>query len=351
MTQRQKRYLVVCTLRLGDVLLTTPLTHSIRQADPHALIDMLVLKGMEGMLEGNPDIDHVIAVPHRTGLIERLKEFVGLWRRYDVALTTVSSDRARWYCFIAGRQTAGLYNLHSAWASVRLLQHRVLFDDLNTHTLTMGLAVLDLVGLPRHYTVVPPTAGGLIPEQLKGIHYAVLHPYPKFNYKMWTSEGWIALAQSLQQQGLRVVLTGGQDADELHYNRNIAAASSATDLSGRLTLAQTADLLRQAKLFVGPDTSITHMAAAVGIPTLALFGPTNPVKWGPWPATYAEKKSPWSLKGSKQVGNVYLLQGEGECVPCKEEGCEKRVDSFSACLQNLTISTVLNSERARPGTF
>ncbi len=339
------RYLVVCTLRIGDVLLTTPVIRALRRHEPDACIDVLVLSGMAGILEGNPDVDRVLVTPHRAGLFARLREAAALWRRYDVALTTVSSDRARWYCFIAGSTTAGLYNPHSAWLSVRLLKRRILFDDLHTHSVTMGLKVLDLLGIPRQYRVVPPTAGGTLPASVAGCPYAVLHPYPKFRYKMWPQPHWAALARSLQQMGYVVALSGGPDPEEIRYVGEIADACDAVNLCGTLSLAQTADLIAGAALFVGPDTGVTHLAAALDIPTIALFGPSNPVKWGPWPATYAQAASPWDMKGSRQVGNVCLLQGEGDCVPCRQEGCDRHQESHSRCLDELALSRVLQSVR------
>lgn len=338
-----KRYLVVCTLRIGDVLLTTPLIRSIRQYDPAARIDVLVLPGIAGILEGNPDLDTILVTPHRSSFLTRLKEAVRLWRRYDVALTTVSSDRARWYCFVAGKSSAGLYNTHSSWLSVRLLKRRILFDDLHTHSVTMGLKVLDLLGIPRQYRVVPPTAGGGLPPVLIGRTYAVLHPYPKFRYKMWPQAHWAALAQSLQQQGLTVALSGGTDPVEIRYVQEIAQACDAINLCGTLSLAQTADLIAGSVLFVGPDTGVTHLAAALDIPTVALFGPSNPMKWGPWPAAYAQEASPWAMKGSRRVGNVWLLQGEGECVPCRQEGCDRHRESRSRCLEELPLNRVLRA--------
>jgi len=341
MTSHSKQYLVVCTLRIGDVLLTTPVIRAIRLADPTARIDVMVLQGMEGVLEGNPDIDQIRIVPHRAGFFARLRELFALWRRYDMALTTVSSDRARWYCFIAGKSSAGLYNTHSAWVSTHLLGKRILFDDLHTHTVTMGLKVLDLLGVAKRYRVIPPTAGGAIPDFLEQKPYVILHPFPKFSYKMWPRENWVALTHELGHQGFQVVLTGGPDIEEQQYVDGIAQVSDAVNLCGKLTLAQTADLLSRATLFVGPDTSVTHIAASVGIPTIALFGPSNPVKWGPWPSNYARDESPWHMKGSQRSGNVSLIQGEGDCVPCRGEGCEKNRLSFSRCLDELSVNSVM----------
>jgi heptosyltransferase-3 len=119
------------------------------------------------------------------------------------------------------------------------------------------------------------------------------------------------------------------------------AGDEAINLVGKLSLAATAEVIRRAKLFVGPDTSASHIAAATGTPTIALFGPSNPVRWGPWPKGWTGN-SPWEMSGSALKGNVYLLQGAGACVPCKLEGCDANVDSWSDCLLTLDANSVID---------
>jgi len=106
----------------------------------------------------------------------------------------------------------------------------------------------------------------------------VLHLAPRFRYKRWHTPGWHALMRWLAGQGLRVVITGGPGEDERAYVREVLAEAAVPviDVCGRLRFAQTADLLRRAALYVGPDTATTHLAAACETPTVALFGPTDP---------------------------------------------------------------------------
>jgi heptosyltransferase-3 len=119
------------------------------------------------------------------------------------------------------------------------------------------------------------------------------------------------------------------------------------NLAGRMSFAQTACAIAGARLYVGPDTVTTHMAAALGVPTVALFGPSNPVKWGPWPYRFDGASSPWRRVGTQTMGNVELVQGVGACVPCMREGCDQHVASFSDCLRQLPLSTVITAvERA-----
>ncbi|MDP3033229.1 MAG: glycosyltransferase family 9 protein [Rhodocyclaceae bacterium] len=336
-----QRVLVVCTRRIGDVLLATPLIRSIRRAWPQADIDALVFCGTADILSGNPDLARVIAVPERSSWQDRLRELHQLWNAYDLAFSCVPSDRARIYGWAGARRHLGMLAEGEPSSKRWWLSAAAPFDDVDTHTVSMNLKLADLAGIGRCSVVVPPTAGGELPTAISP-PFVVLHPYPKFAYKMWTEEGWAALARALQKRGLQVVLTASDQSEEVAYCERIAASGGALSLAGRLSLSQTADLLRRAELFVGTDTAVTHLAAASGIPTVALFGPSNPVKWGPWPHDWGGEQSPWTRIGSGRQGNVYLLQGLGDCVPCRLEGCDRHVGSLSRCLQEMPASRVID---------
>jgi heptosyltransferase-3 len=337
-----ERILVICTRRLGDVLLATPVIHSCRQAYPEACIDALVFDNTAGMLEGNSDLSHIIPVPVRSSWAARLNELRRLWRKYDLALSVTPSDRARIYGWAAGRIHYGTSLADEAKCKHAWMSGYAPFDDVGTHTVSMNLRVASLAEITPIPRVIPPSAGGELPEGTS-TPFAILHPHPQFNYKMWRDDGWIGLAHLLRKRNLQIILTGGPGEEERAACDRISAATEARNLSGRLTLSQTADLLRHASLYVGPDTAMTHLAAALEVPTIALFGPSNPVKWGPWPSDWVTLDSPWQLKGGGRHGNVYLLQGSGECVPCRLEGCDRHPRSYSRCLQEITLGRVLRA--------
>src|SRR5205823_13336944 len=101
-----------------------------------------------------------------------------------------------------------------------------------------------------------------------------------------------------------------------------------------------------ARIDVGPDTSVTHLASAIGAPTVALYGPTDPRLWGPWPASGLSM--PWDAAGTIQNRhNVWLVQNPPSCpwaiLPCQQEGCFRRLESYSQCLDELTVSQVLSA--------
>ena len=350
-----KRILVVATRRIGDVLLTTPLIRLLRHAWPEAGIDALVFAGTEGILAGNPDIDRVITIAQRLPLSQHLRFLLRLWRGYDLALSTIPSDRPTLYARIAGKHCAGLVaeggkHQWKKW----LLSQSAQFDNINTHTVLMHLKLADLIGVPRRHEVVATWRTGDEAAVRKALPfdpdiqaYAVLHVHPMYVYKAWRREAWAALADWLNNQGMRVVLTGGNSPDEVAYVRDLSGMlpRDAVDVAGKLSLSGVSYLLSKACAYVGPDTVVTHLAAAVGTPTVALFGPSNPVKWGPWPRGYDEGRNPWQMRGTQRVNNVVLLQGGGDCVPCMEEGCDRHIASLSDCLQELPAANVIAALR------
>lgn len=348
--------LVVVTRRIGDVLLTTPIVRSLKAQWPDTPIDMLVFRGTEGVLEGNPDVRRVMVVAQRAGFRERLADAARIWRRYDLACAAVSSDRPRFYTWFAGKKRVGLVDPNRVnWLTRFMLNGIALNLHESVHTVNSTLALATTLGIEPRAEVVAPGIGNdpavrarfdarfnappaVVPDQ----PLVVVHPYPMFTYKRWTVEGWADLIRWLHAQGFAVALSGGPAAAEREYAERVAAAAGVAvlNLVGQLSLAESAEMIRRAKLFIGPDTGATHIAAATGTPTIALFGPSDPVRWGPWPCGWPAGVDPWALRGSGRNSNVYLLQGEGECVPCRAEGCDKHVESLSECLTGLKARRV-----------
>ncbi len=351
--------LVVVTRRIGDVLLATPLIRTLRRAWPEAAIDALVFSGTAGILESNPDLRQVLTIAERPAFAAHLAFAARLWRGYDLALSLVPSDRPTVYAWLAGRSSMGLVvdAPKHRWKQY-LLNHWVEFDNSGTHTVNMYLRLAAVLGLaPQHQVIASWSDGDARSAHDKlvaagvGGDYAVMHPSPKFNYKAWTLQGWQDCGRWLAARGLAVVLTGGPDAAERDYVGQLdRMLPSAVNLAGTLSLGETAWVLSRARIYIGPDTAVTHLAAALGVPVVALYGPTNPVKWGPWPAHYAHHADPWRRHGTQQVGNVTLFQGSGACVPCLLEGCDRHIGSPSDCLQQLPARRVIAAAAALLGT-
>jgi len=350
-----KKILLIATRRIGDVLLITPVIRSIRFAYPGAKIDVVVFKGTEGCISANKDIDHIIGIQESATLREQVKTICSLFRKYDLAISTLSGDRPVFYSWIAGKSCMGFVEkgYKNLWKRL-LLDRYELFDNYETHTVTMNLSLLnqlDIKPMPEitaSWTKEDEIAfRQLLPFDMEKKSYAVINVCPMFSYKMWNLEGWRKLIGWLNKsKGLEIVLTGGNSSDELGYISLLRQSlpNDSINIAGKVSLSGVAYLLSKASVYVGLDTSVTHMAAALGIPTIALYGPTNPVKWGPMPNNVSfSGKSPYKIKGSQIVKNVFLLQGQGDCVPCHEEGCDRNVRSFSKCLQEISADAVIEA--------
>ena len=336
------------------MLLATPVVRSIKSAYPDAAVDMLVFDGTQDVIAANPDIRRVLTIAEGPPVGAHLALLRDLWHRYDLALSVLAGDRPTFHAWVAGRYSLGtLLPDKKSWWKRRLLDEWVPFDNLHVHTVSMNLRLVERLGIKPVATPVVAWARSDedVAEQLfKGMsnrqRYAVLHVSPKFAYKTWTISGWAALGQRLTDQGWIVVVTGGNAFDERTYCADVVKQmpDGSVNLAGQVRLPALGCLLSRASLYVGTDTAVSHMAAAVGTPTVVLFGPSNPVKWGPWPKDFpAGSDSPWKTKGSQRQGNVFLLQGEGDCVPCLAEGCHRHINSLSDCLQSLPVDRVIQA--------
>jgi heptosyltransferase-3 len=336
--------LVVVTRQIGDVLLTTPLIRQARQTWPDARIDVLGFAGTLGMLRGNADVGRLIEVPSRPGAAGTLRLARQLFRQYDLALVADPGDRAHLIGFVAARERTGVLPAEggSNWWKRRLLLHAVpsAGDRGERHVVAEKAQLLSPWTLPADPVpaVVPPAAAPL-PEALQArlaAGYIVMHTPSMWPYKQWPLAHFRQLAAFLMAAGRQVVLTGSMGA---HDRACIAAMEGAgpPDLlvdAGALDFTQLAGLLRGAALYIGPDTSVSHLAAACGIPVLAIFGPTNPQRWAPWPVgTQPVKFERRSL--SQAVGNVTLMQSALPCVPCGRAGCEDHRQSPTECLPGI----------------
>jgi heptosyltransferase-3 len=345
-----QKVLVIATRQIGDVLLTTPLLYSLRKAYPDAQIDVLGYDKKCQMLEGNTDINNIIEVVEKPNSRQVWQLITRIFRHYDLAISTLSGDKPHFYALLASKKRIGLIDDLSkkTWWKRLSCKHWVMLDNKNTHTVIQNLKLLAPLAIPVNPEIRLPT-----PKQpaeiIEHTPFAMLHPFPMWQYKQWTLEGWRLTIDHLLKKGLHVFITGGTSVEEKTFCDNLAnhfQHQKIESLAGKTQIAELTPYLQKANCYIGPDTSVTHMAAASGCPTIALFGPSNPVKWGPWPANHIElvnpfdnKVHPWQIKK-----NVLLLQGvDMTCVPCHEEGCDKHKKSDSQCLQNLKPEIVIKA--------
>jgi heptosyltransferase III len=227
-----------------------------------------------------------------------------------------------------------------------LLEHRVRMNNDQSHSVVQKLRLLAPWFEPPGARLIAPAAMPL-PEAIASAlkpPYAVLQAPAAVAYKSWPLAHWRVLVAALLERGLQVVLTGAPSAGDRALVESVREgfeAGRVVDGAGRLDLNQVATLLGGAALYVGGDTSITHLAAACEIPVVALYGPINPRYFGPWPPS-ATLEVPYVAHALVQrAGSVSVLQGTPACVPCDRAGCEDRNDSASVCLQTMAPARVV----------
>jgi heptosyltransferase-3 len=334
------RILVITLRRLGDVLMSTPLLRTIRRRWPDATLHTLLFAGSERIITGNPDLDGIITVAQRPDLAQLLALARKLGRSYDLAVSTQSGDRPMLYAIMASRRRVGLVPLHRSgiWWK-RLMLDRPVPVGHDCHRLEEMQLLAKALGLPLIADVVCPQ-GSVTQSIAPRTPYAVLHPAPFERYRRWSDDGWRALTRGLAERKLSVVVTEGRDAAERAYVEAIFGRLEVIRERGTLDWPGLAALLTGASVYVGPDTSMTHLAAASGCPTVALHGSTNPQRTGAWPKGGFTKM--WDRVGTVQNrGNVWLVQNPLPCLPCEALGCERHLNSYSRCLDELSADHVL----------
>jgi heptosyltransferase-3 len=347
------RVLVIKLRHHGDVLLASPVISMLKRVAPQCEVDALVYADTAPMLEGHP----ALAQLH---LIDRNWKRQGLWRQIAAEWKLISALRARHYDLVVHLSV----HTRGAWL-VRLLRPRWSvaprsrdgfwansFTHLypaqshgDRHTVDTNLDSLRALGFEptpadMRVTMVPgPTAEARVADLLArhGLSaggYVHVHPASRWTFKCWPAERVAALCDALAAKGWPLVLTSAPDAKEKALIADVQAArdkvavspAPTIDLSGQLSLKELAALTAQARLFVGVDSAPMHIAAAMGTPVVAIFGPSGDREWGPWGDV------------GKNLHRV-VASITHPCRPCGMAGCND--SKVSDCLTTLPVSQVL----------
>jgi ADP-heptose:LPS heptosyltransferase len=270
---------------IGDALLSSAIVFDLKRRFPAARVVMLVTKTNAGVVPLLPHIDGSVVLP----LFSPLRAIRLIRReRFDLLI-----DANQWlrisaiYCAFGGaRYTVGFRTPKQCrhYAFDRVADHKADRHELENYRELAGVLGVVATALPR---LGFPLQDSVDTRGLVNAPYVVLHPWAgggRAELKEWPAEHWIALARSLGGDGYKVVVTGAP-GDAGKTGRLLAAAARAgvhpVNLAGRLNLGQTASLLSAAELVVSVNTGIMHIAATIGVPLVALHGPTNPKRWGP----------------------------------------------------------------------
>ncbi|MBI3897126.1 MAG: putative lipopolysaccharide heptosyltransferase III [Gammaproteobacteria bacterium] len=341
------RVLVVKLRHHGDVLLTSPVFSVLKSHAPHLELDALVYHDTREMLTLHPAIANVHTIDrawkketpfarlgHEWQLLKQLRA-----RRYDLLIHLTESYRgallAQW--LTPHIRVAQSYERRGRfWHGS--FSHTYKIPAKPRHRVELHLDALRRIGIypgpdERRLTLVPGAdaelsvddllrQSGLAPRQF--IH---LHPTSRWFFKTWEVDKYAALIESLQSTGERVVITAAPAEQELQFVRAVlrSVRTPVVDLSGGLSLKQLAALTARAKCFIGVDSVPMHIAAAMGTPTVALFGPSGDLEWGPWKVTSR------------------ILTSDHSCRPCGLDGCGQ--GKFSECMSVISVEQVLTAVR------
>lgn len=335
--------LIVCLRYIGDVLVSTPLAASIKEQLPAARIDYLVFQGTEVALAKNPFVERVITMPRGS---KSMQLAASLWNRYDIAIAAGTSDRTVIFSSIAGRIRSGLdYGYPRDFWKRFLLRNHVSYDD-NRHVvwnMLASLGPLNIQPLPRVVMGYDREDMMVATRNFPPNRFVIMHPYSRSGYKCWPAKQWGELANLVTARlGMEVVFTITPALEDRALLEDILADAprGVSVLSEPLTLNQLAAGLSIASAYVGGDTVVTHIAAAVGAQTIALYGPTLTRYWAPWPGDCNDISPFIANKGVQRVGNVTVVQKGWECVPCNKESCTVSTRNKIECLEKLSAEEV-----------
>jgi predicted lipopolysaccharide heptosyltransferase III len=286
------RILVIKLRYVGDVLLATPVLTRLRGGFPKARLAMLVNEGTEEVVEGHPALDEVLVM--EKGPLLRQWRFIRTLRarRFDLVVDLTDGDRSALLAWLSGAPVRLGYNSEGRWRG-RLYSEIIQADRFGMHTVAYHLTATEALGLtgpppPPILTVVPEArreADRLLRDA--GIEdtwpLVCLHPGARWWFKSWPPERFAALADLIQAETSSLALFLGGELERGVMSRIAARMTTPyRTLIGRTGLKELAAVLERATLMVSNDNGPMHMAAALGVPVIGLFGPSDPAVWGPW---------------------------------------------------------------------
>jgi predicted lipopolysaccharide heptosyltransferase III len=327
------RNVLIIKLRyIGDVLLATPTVRAIKAARPDVRVTMMVNRGSEDVLSGNPDLDEIVVLD-KSSLAAQWRLISNLRRAgYDCVIDLTDGDRSAWLSRLSGAPIRIGFNEEQRWRG-RLYSQVV--RSTTRHRIERDLEALSPLGIaatdrtPRLYLT---TDEERLAEQLLdrfGVTwtapFVVMQPGARYWFKAWPVERFAMLADRLTEAfGYRVVI-GGSEQDRQSAERIASlAASKPVVLTGQATLRTFAAVVKKSALFVGNDSGAMHIAAAVGASIVALFGPSNPAEWG--------------SRGSR----VEVIYKGLDCRACFHPTCER---GELNCMKQITVDEVVAAAR------
>ena len=318
-----QRVLVAKLRHHGDVLLTSALFTLLKKRFPHLEIDGYIYKDTLPMLEGHPAISDFILYDKcwkkGSKLLRFFNELKVLSRirkkKYDLVINLTEGDRGAIAALIsqcsyavgADPRGGGMFGKKKCYT------HVVKHGPHPRHTVETGLDFLRILGVfPENnekelFFHVPTEAINRVKELVGEGEYVLIHPVSRWMFKALPEETIAEVVRFLHKKGNRAVLTASPDPIEVAMNRNIRALIpeiEVCDLSGKISLKELGAAILKSSFLISVVSVPVHLASALKVPMIALFGPTCEKKWGPW-------NSPRSQ----------VILNPLTCRPCYQIGC------------------------------
>lgn len=339
------KILIVKLSAIGDVIHTLPVLNAIRAHYPAAHITWLVEAAAADLVVGHRALDRVIVsgrkrwlaqlkTGHRRQAIAEIRAF---WRdlrdtHYDIIIDFQSLLKSGVLVWLArGRRKIGFdKGMQHQEHSYLFLNQRVPPVDMEVHALIRGLMLTKAMGVKSESVVYDVPVGdedrrqvdALLKEnRLDGFRPVVaINPMALWETKLWFNDRFAMLADRLvNEKGVDVVFTGGPSDRGVIDEIFSMMTASAANLAGRTSLKMLAALYQRSALLVSTDTGPMHLAAAVGTPVVALFGPTAPWRTGPFGSGHR------------------VIRTAPACSPCFKRQCDEH---RCRCMKDISVEMV-----------
>lgn len=311
-----KRVLVVRLRSIGDTVLATPSLFTLRRFLPNAQIDILLEDWVAPVLEGSDLVDEVIKVdPSRLSTVSQLRR-----RNYDIAFNLHGGTTATFLVRASGAShRVGYSHYQYSFLYNHLLSSAKDFWKREAvHSAEQQLALLGFLGVPvedrpkSSLVVTDKGRTARVSEWRDRGDYVLLHPGTAFFTKRWAPENFAKIADRLAERGLSAVAVGSKDESGVLEQLRNTANMPVTTLHD-LSLPEVTALASKASIFVGNDSGIAHIAAAVDTPSVVIFGSSNRDHWRPWTP-------------NNDVPNEIVYE-EFHCQPCAGYECKEFGDA------------------------
>jgi heptosyltransferase-1 len=313
-----KKILIVRLGAMGDIVHALPAATVLRAAFPRTKIGWLVEKRWRELLNLSPLVDHIHEVDTRRwrkNLLSTRHESLSAIRNlqhehYDVTVDFQGALKSAVFAQLSGAESR--FGFAAPWEKPASLFYTHAVPVRRRHVVEQNIELANEVVLRKGgdsqndilCVVFSPsselqlqTAQTIAHLQL-GTRFAILNPGAGWGAKQWPLERYSEVARALGAQGVRSLINFGPGEEELA--RQVEMNSDGHAVAASFTISQLMALTRKAALFIGGDTGPLHLASLLQVPVVAIFGPTDPARTGPYGTRSIILRDPSSITSHKR---------------------------------------------------